>query len=153
MWDRVLMAFNDLLRNAEAGYLIKAKSASHGVPLTTLLMQSLGFNCTDEENDDALKTLRRRAWVALLNKVKEHTADAALLAKLRDAFEERFRYDEAGIPRVWKPEDDIDGVFKKAKDVVSISNVPAARSPRAYTKLFSDIGSDTYICQNCTHRL
>jgi hypothetical protein len=78
------------------------------------------FNCTEEENDEALKTLRRRAWTALLNKIREHTADAALLAILRASFEERFRYDEHGVPRVWKPEDDIDGVFKKAKDIVSI---------------------------------
>jgi hypothetical protein len=36
---------------------------------------------------------------------------------LRSYFEERFRYDEQGVPRVWKPDDDIDGAFKKAKDV------------------------------------
>ena len=77
------------------------------------------FNCTEEENDSALKTIRRRAWTSLLNKIKEHTADAALLAKLRASFEELFRYDEQGVPRVWKPEDDLDSVFKKAKDVVS----------------------------------
>lgn len=38
------------------------------------------------------------------------------VGRLRAYFEERFRYDEQGIPRVWKPEDDIDGAFKKAKD-------------------------------------
>jgi len=37
--------------------------------------------------------------------------------KLRAYFEELFRYDEHGVPRVWKPSDDIDGAFKKAKDV------------------------------------
>jgi hypothetical protein len=36
---------------------------------------------------------------------------------LRAYFEERFRYDEHGVPRVWSPDDDIDGAFKKAKDV------------------------------------
>lgn len=41
-----------------------------------------------------------------------------ILGKLRGHFEERFRYDETGVPRVWKPEDDIDGAFKKAKDEV-----------------------------------
>jgi protein SEY1 len=84
---------------------------------------TLAFNCTDEENQDALNTLRRRAWNSLLGKIKEHTADAALIAKLRASFEERFRYDESGIPRVWKPSDDIDGVFKKAKDAVRWSLV------------------------------
>jgi len=42
--------------------------------------------------------------------------DSALLVKLKLAFEERFRYDAAGVPRVWKPEDDIDGAFRTARE-------------------------------------
>jgi hypothetical protein len=34
------------------------------------------------------------------------------------SFEEKFRYDEQGLPRVWKPQDDIDAHFKRAKDDV-----------------------------------
>ena len=78
-----------------------------------------GFNCTDDENMHSLATLRRRAWQALRAKVDEQTADAAIISKLRAHFEERFRYDGAGIPRVWRPDDDIDGAFKAAKDDVS----------------------------------
>jgi protein SEY1 len=66
----------------------------------------------------ALATLRKRAWLALRAKVDEQTADTVILAKLRAHFEERFRYDEHGVPRVWKPSDDIDGAFKMAKDQV-----------------------------------
>jgi len=76
-----------------------------------------GFDCTEEEDDEALTTLSRRAWAALRAKIDEQTADNAILTKLRTYFEERFRYDEHGVPRVWKPDDDIDGAFKKAKDV------------------------------------
>ena len=78
-----------------------------------------GFNCTDDENMHSLVTLRRRAWQALRAKIDEQTADTAITGKLRAHFEERFRYDEAGIPRVWRPDDDIDGAFKVAKDNVS----------------------------------
>ncbi|KAF9024586.1 root hair defective 3 GTP-binding protein [Hymenopellis radicata] len=100
MWDRVLKNFKQTLEKAEATYLAKAKS----------------FNCTEEENTIALAALRRRAWQALRAKIDEQTADAVILGKLRAHFEERFRYDENGVPRVWKPEDDIDGAFKVAKD-------------------------------------
>jgi len=62
----------------------------------------------------------------LRTKVDEQTADAAIISKLRTHFEEKFRYDEAGIPRVWRPDDDIDGTFKVAKDKVSI---PLVSSP------------------------
>ena len=80
-------------------------------------LHGTGFNCTDEENDEAIATLRQRGWAALRAKVDEQTADTAILTKLRTYFEERFRYDDQGVPRVWKPDDDIDGAFKKAKDV------------------------------------
>ncbi|KAK1225646.1 Dynamin-like GTPase that mediates homotypic ER fusion [Marasmius sp. AFHP31] len=100
MWDTVLIAFTETLQKTESSYLTKARS----------------FNCTDEENTLAIATLRRRAWQALRAKIDEQTAEAVILGKLRAHFEERFRYDEHGVPRVWQPGDDIDGAFKKAKD-------------------------------------
>ncbi|KAH9055527.1 protein SEY1 [Lactarius vividus] len=100
MWDNVLRTYKGSLAKSEGSYLTKARS----------------FDCTDEENDEALTTLRQRAWAALRAKVDEQTADAAILTKLRAYFEEQFRYDEEGVPRVWKPDDDIDGAYKKAKD-------------------------------------
>ena len=97
------MSFRETLAKAETSYLAKAKS----------------FNCTEEENTVALSTLRRRAWLALKAKIDEQTADTALVGKLRAHFEDRFRYDDEGVPRVWKPDDDIDSAFRKAKDEVS----------------------------------
>ncbi|KJA27867.1 hypothetical protein HYPSUDRAFT_35037 [Hypholoma sublateritium FD-334 SS-4] len=100
MWDNILLAFKEVLAKAEASYLTKAKS----------------FNSTEDENTTSLSALRKRAWLTLRAKIDEQTTDPAFLSKLRNYFEERFRYDEGGVPRVWKPEDDIDGAFKKAKD-------------------------------------
>lgn len=34
------------------------------------------------------------------------------------SFEDKFRYDEHGVPRVWKASDDIDGLFKSAREEV-----------------------------------
>lgn len=81
----------------------------------------VAFNCTEEEDANALSSLRTRAWLALRAKIDELTADTAILGKLRMHFEERFRYDENGVPRVWKPDDDIEGAFRKAKDQVCFS--------------------------------
>ncbi|PWN26932.1 root hair defective 3 GTP-binding protein [Jaminaea rosea] len=100
MWDRILSNFSATLDKAEVAYLRKAKS----------------FSCTDEENEKALRTLKRRSWLVLRAKIDEQTADSVLITKLRGAFEDRFRYDEAGVPRVWRPEDDIDGLFRVARD-------------------------------------
>jgi hypothetical protein len=100
MWDKVLATYGDVTSSAEKSYLAKAKS----------------YNCTDEENAAALKILRSRSWLVLRKKLQEQTADAVVLGALRGSFEERFRYDDTGVPRVWKPEDDLDGAFKKARD-------------------------------------
>jgi hypothetical protein len=32
------------------------------------------------------------------------------------SFEDKFRYDEAGVPRIWRPTDDIEGVYMKARE-------------------------------------
>jgi hypothetical protein len=118
IWDHVLRVYKETLTNSEDLYLTKARSKPSLDSFHEFTdLSRAGFNCTDEENDEALTTLRRRAWAALRAKIDEQTADAAILTKLRTYFEERFRYDEHGVPRVWKPDDDVDGAFKKAKDV------------------------------------
>ncbi|GAA5981785.1 hypothetical protein JCM10908_004608 [Rhodotorula pacifica] len=102
MWDKVLIAFKAALAKAEEAYLKKATS----------------FKCTEEEKEAALNLLRRRSWLALRSKIDEHTAEAPMLVKLKLVFEDKFRYDDEGVPRVWKPEDDIDLIFRKAKESV-----------------------------------
>jgi hypothetical protein len=51
--------------------------------------------------------------------LRSQTSESVLLSRLRSAFEERFRYGEGGVPRVWKEEDDIDAAFVKGKEEVS----------------------------------
>ncbi|ODN80608.1 protein SEY1 [Cryptococcus amylolentus CBS 6039] len=100
MWDTVLQTYKEVSETAEKAYLAKAKS----------------YNCSEEENVTALASLKARTWLALRRKLEDQTSDATISATLRAKFEDNFRYDEAGVPRVWKPEDDIDSAFKKAKD-------------------------------------
>lgn len=100
MWDSVLKTYRDVTKSSQKTYLAKATS----------------YNCTTDENESALKTLALRSWLALRKKLEEQTADTVVLSTLRGSFEERFRYDDQGVPRVWKPEDDLDGAFKKARD-------------------------------------
>ncbi|KII92556.1 hypothetical protein PLICRDRAFT_50920 [Plicaturopsis crispa FD-325 SS-3] len=132
MWDGVLRTFKETLDKAEATYLSKARS----------------FNCTEDENATSLAALRTRAWLALRAKVDEQTADPVILSKLRAQFEEKFRYDDQGVPRVWKPEDDIDGAFKEAKDqtlelIPLYSKITPSDPANAYTLPPSAIPTST----------
>jgi len=56
-------------------------------------------------------------------KIDEEVMEGNILLKLRENFEDKFRYDEAGVPRIWRPSDDIEGVYTKAKDS-TLSLVP-----------------------------
>ncbi|KAA1115268.1 Dynamin-like GTPase that mediates homotypic ER fusion [Puccinia graminis f. sp. tritici] len=100
MWDAVLRGFQEALDRAKTKY--HDKSAS--------------FSCTEEDDQRTKEILSRKGWISLRNKIDEQTVDATLLVKLKLAFEEKFRYDAAGVPKVWKPEDDIDGAFRTARE-------------------------------------
>ena len=100
-----------------------------------------GFDCTEDENATALAVLRKRAWLALRAKVDEQTSDAVFLGKLRNFFEERFRYDENGTPRVWRPDDDIDGAFRVARDEVCVMS-PLSTAADAIS---TDLRIDTFV--------
>ncbi|KAJ2784518.1 Dynamin-like GTPase that mediates homotypic ER fusion [Coemansia javaensis] len=59
--------------------------------------------------------LHRGVWEDAVAALREETTDQMVLLKLRGALEERFRYDDAGLPRVWRPSDDIDAQFGQAR--------------------------------------
>lgn len=100
MWDDVLRVYNEVTASASTTYLRRARS----------------LNSTTDEDAAGLHALQRGAWRQLLTKVHQQTADAVLSVRLRAYFEERFRYDQEGVPRVWKPTDDMDGAFVSARD-------------------------------------
>lgn len=131
MWDNLMIMFKTTLEKAEENYMAKARS----------------FNCTDEENVTSLDSIRRRAWRNFRAKVDEQLSDVAILAKLRAHFEEKFRYDDAGVPKVWKPEDDIDGAFKMAKqdalDLIPLYATIKTTNPAASFDLPPEASPDT----------
>ncbi|KXS09730.1 root hair defective 3 GTP-binding protein [Gonapodya prolifera JEL478] len=83
--------------------------------LEKLDQKATNFDVPHDEAKALQARLQNSAWEALRYKVLEETSDARILQRLRQQFELRFRYDAKGIPRVWKPEDDIDGAYEKAK--------------------------------------
>ena len=54
--------------------------------------------------------------MVLRAKIDEEMMEGNLLLKLRENFEDKFRYDEAGVPRIWRPTDDIESLYTRAKE-------------------------------------
>lgn len=100
LWDRIWNLFIATVKEAEGRFIDRAKS----------------FNATQDEIDVGLWRLRRKSWGVLRAKIDEEVMEGNILLKLRENFEDKFRYDEAGVPRIWRPTDDIEGVYTKAKD-------------------------------------
>ncbi|PKI85029.1 Dynamin-like GTPase that mediates homotypic ER fusion [Malassezia vespertilionis] len=100
MWDAVLNAYSRIMEDATLQYKHRAVMLS----------------CTPQEEAVGLHALYRTGWRSLLQKVHEQTAEPVLSVRLRNAFEEKFRYDAEGVPRVWKPNDDMDTAFTQARD-------------------------------------
>lgn len=100
IWDRIWQIFVDTVEDAEGRFTNRATS----------------FDASADEVDVGLWRLRRKSWGVLRAKIEEELMEGNLLLKLRENFEDKFRYDEAGVPRIWRPTDDIEGIYTKARE-------------------------------------
>ncbi len=100
LWDRVWNAFSGIVREAETRFSDRAKS----------------FEASPEEVEVGLWRLRRKSWVALRERIEEEMMESNILMKLRENFEDKFRYDDEGVPRIWRPSDDIEGIYTRARE-------------------------------------
>lgn len=103
MWGRVVTAYRQAVQDGEVMLEKRART----------------FDMTEQELEEQRGNLRRQGWVLTTMKVQEESVDGLMLYKLLNRFEEKFQWDESGLPRVWKPNDDIDTPFRKARDEVS----------------------------------
>lgn len=100
IWDRIWSVFVKTVQEAERRFTDRAKS----------------FDSSAGEVNVGLWRLRRKSWGVLRAKIDEEMMEGNLLLKLRENFEDKFRYDEAGVPRIWRPTDDIEGIYTKARE-------------------------------------
>ena len=100
IWDRIWSVFVKTVQEAEQRFTDRAKS----------------FDAGSGEVDVGLWRLRRKSWGVLRAKIDEEMMEGNLLLKLRENFEDKFRYDESGVPRIWRPTDDIEGIYTKARE-------------------------------------
>lgn len=99
LWDRVWQAFCETVGHASARFTDRAA----------------GFDASPDEVAVGLWRLKRKSWSALRAKLDDEVMEGNILLKLRENFEDKFRYDEAGVPRIWRPTDDIEGAYTTAR--------------------------------------
>ncbi len=66
--------------------------------------------------------MKLKAWKAMVVVLKDEVSDIKLLEKLKRRFENLFRHDKDGVPRVWSQNDDIESFYSQAKREVVFFN-------------------------------
>ena len=100
LWDRIWHAFTEVVSHASERFSQRAAS----------------LDASPEEVSVGVWRLKRKSWAVLRAKIDEEVMEGNLLLKLRENFEDRFRYDDEGVPRIWRPTDDIEGIYTKARE-------------------------------------
>ncbi|KAJ1507838.1 Dynamin-like GTPase that mediates homotypic ER fusion [Coelomomyces lativittatus] len=87
-----------------------------------MALEQLSKGCTEMLNME-VTPLKADFQAHLKKELKglllQQTQDAVLIPKLRVYFEELFRFDADGLPRFWKPSDDMAAVYRHARAVVT----------------------------------
>lgn len=100
LWDRIWETFTETVYHADSRFSDRAKS----------------LDASPEEVEVGIWRLKRKSWAVLRAKIDEEVMEGNLLLKLRENFEDKFRYDEEGVPRIWRPTDDIEGIYTRARE-------------------------------------
>ncbi|KAI9104735.1 RHD3/Sey1 [Phlyctochytrium arcticum] len=126
VWPKVINVFNETLSNAQ----------------TQLKERLSGFDVSEQQKTASVQDLKLQAWEILQKTIRDEFAEVRVIERLRHKFEDRFRYDDAGLPRVWKPGDDIDGQFSKARDEADSLSLLYSKIDVPLSQLDKDIVED-----------
>ena len=74
------------------------------------------FELSHQDLSDSLDQFKVLIWNKLIELIKSNTQDVHMMDRLRSCFESLFKYDEKGIPRVWKAGQDVESIFTRAKE-------------------------------------
>ncbi|KAJ3187631.1 Dynamin-like GTPase that mediates homotypic ER fusion [Irineochytrium annulatum] len=154
MWKSIVTAFKNFLDLTNAQLRKKCSGAyfieSCGAKLREAdVLDDLGFESSEEEITNLFNAFRWQSWQILLEAIQKETADEILLGRLKARFEAKFRYDDKGVPRIWKLDDPIDNFFKAASDDVEKLIVMFARIDVPLQMIPSEIIEDENFNPSC----
>lgn len=104
VWDDIMDDFESTIQSNLSPYEISKGEYDFKVGLPA------------DENAKIYKNIRILAWRTLDTTVHDYLKIDTIVSILRDRFEDVFRYDAEGSPKLWKAEEEIDGAFRIAKE-------------------------------------
>ncbi|ODV58657.1 dynamin-like GTPase SEY1, partial [Ascoidea rubescens DSM 1968] len=103
-WNDSLSSFNSTLSNL----LLKFKSEDGSY--------DFGLGLSDEESIDTFKKIQRLAWESFDSIIHNQITEEKIVNLLRERFEDKFRYDEENVPKLWSNALEVDQSYKVAKE-------------------------------------
>lgn len=102
-WDNILKKFHELIGKILAQY----KDSNDEV--------DFGLGISKELTKESIVKFKFKSWSKFYALIQKTFSKDAVLAILKDKFEEIFRYDENGVPRLYSNEFELDDSYNKAK--------------------------------------
>ena len=103
VWDDVMKEFTSFLD----GSLKKYTNEDGKIDFQT--------GATTDANDKTEHTLKRNAWSFLDHTVHGYLTEDNVVDIMRNVFNDKFRYDDDGMPKFWKNEAEVDASYRLAK--------------------------------------
>lgn len=146
-WDKVLVFFNNTVMFALSAVTTKQTDANGLTDFSKT--PDFGVGASSQVNEAGARNIRCAAWIALDARLKEVTRDDNVLMRLREKFEDLFRYDSNGVPVVWKAGDDIETPFLKARtDALSVLPIFATAKCKSGRPVLPDVDLAAYYAEN-----
>lgn len=102
-WNRILDTFNDLKISSLSKYQVEEG-------------YDFGLGTEAHVNERALSALEFKAWELFDQLVQKYISKDNLLNILKDRFDEKFRYDENGVPRLYQNALELESCFADSKE-------------------------------------
>lgn len=101
-WEHVLAKFKELSTGVLDKYLVDGE-------------YNFSLGTEGALNTAAVHTFKFKAWVLLDDLIHKHIGKDALLGILKDRFDDKFRYDDNGLPKLYQNTHELEGSFADAK--------------------------------------
>lgn len=102
-WDKILKKFNQFVNDTVTKYQIGENS------------YDFGLGTSPEINIGTMEKFKFKAWCSFYDLVHKYISKDNVLHLLKDRFDDKFRYDENGLPKLYQNAHELEASFNDAK--------------------------------------
>jgi hypothetical protein len=102
-WDIILEVFQGLTKDFKEKYQLADSTVD------------FGLGSSEEDNTVALEKFNFKSWSTFYEVIHKQISKESVASMLKDRFDDKFRYDEQGLPRLYQNATELEQAFEKSK--------------------------------------